>query len=201
MSHSVKTFKNEDYRHYENWLRLVVLIDSTGRKLCYEILHKIEKLPEDGAELYSRLQEHKDRVHYQIYEEILCPSDKIIDESKFDLLVYMTVICYMFGVKYQKRLQDINVARNKIFHMDDLSICSKNFEKLWDDACAVLDVPDIDIKLPNVLKTCDLFSNENFKGISVFFNVPKDTFTTYNIQIFEKSWLVKILPRKVFRSS
>ena len=144
-------------------------MDFSGRSLCYEILHTKEKLPDDGAELYYRLEEHKDRMHYQIYEEILCPSDKIIDESKFDLLVYMTVICYMFGAKYQKILQDVNLTRNKIFHMEDLSICTTDFENLWNDACTVLCIPGIDIKLPNVLKTCDLFSNENYKGISDFF--------------------------------
>ena len=167
VSHSVKKIKiNADY---ENWLRLVVLIDSGARNLCYEILHTKENLPVDGAELYCRLQEHKERVHYQIYEEILCPSNKIIDESKFNLLVYMTVICYMFGVKYQNLLQDLSLTRNKIFHMEDLSICTKNFERLWNGAIGVLCVPGIDIKLPNVLRNCNLFSNEEYEGIPDFY--------------------------------
>ena len=163
MSLSVKTSKvNEDY---ESWLRLVVLIDSGGRSLCYKILHAKENLPEDGAELYCILQKYKERAHYEIYEEILCPPNKIIDESKFDLLVYVTIIYYMFGVKYEKLLQNVTRMRNKIFHMEDVSICATDFERLWNDACIVLCKPGIDIKLPDVLRTCDLFSGEVYKLI------------------------------------
>lgn len=78
-----KTSKYQNMRtDYENWLRLVVLIDSAGRRLCYEILHTKEQLPVDGAQLYCRLQSYKSNMHFQIYEEILSPSNKIIDEKK-----------------------------------------------------------------------------------------------------------------------
>lgn len=58
---------------YENWLRLVVLMDYAGKSLSDEILHKKEEIPRDGAQLYSELQIHKDKIHYQIHEEIFCP--------------------------------------------------------------------------------------------------------------------------------
>ena len=186
---------NEDY---ENWLRLVVLIDSGGRNLCYEILHTKENLPEDGAKLYCILQKYKERLYYQIYEEIFCPSNKIIDESKFDLLVYMTVISYMFGGKYEELLEDVSNMRNKIFHMEDISICTTDFERLWNDACAILCKPGIDIKLPNLLRTCDLFSDEEYKGISDFFIM------FINILSMSKHLkigrLVEIVPLKVFNN-
>lgn len=177
---SVKTFKvNEDY---ENWLRLVGLIDSGSRILCYEILHTKENIPDDGAELYCRLLKYKERLHYEIYEEVLCPSNKIIDESKFDLLVYMTVIYYICGVTYQEILQKVSHQRNKIFQMEDVSVCTKDFQRLWNEACAVLCIPGIDIKLPNMLKTCDLFSVEEYEGILDFLEVPK---YTSNMQTFQ----------------
>ena len=149
---------------YENWLRLVVLIDSAGRRLCYEILHTKEQLPVDGAQLYCRLQSYKSNMHFQVYEEILSPSNKIIDEKKFDLLVYTVVIQFMFGVKYKELLQDVRDMRNKIFHMKDVSICSTKFEQLWSDACNRLCKTGFHIELPNILRYCDLFSVEEYRG-------------------------------------
>ena len=74
----------------------------------------------------------------------------------------------MFGGRYEELLEDVSCMRNKVFHMEDVSICTTDFEGLWNDACAVLCKPGIDIKLPNVLRTCDLFSDEEYKGILYF---------------------------------
>lgn len=152
-------------KDYENWLRLVVLIDCAGRRLCYEILHTKEKIPVDGAQLCHRLQIYKNKMHYQIYEEILCPSNKIIDEKKFDILVYTVVIQFMFGDRYKKLLQDVREMRNNIFHMKDVSTCTRKFEQLWKDACTRLCKPGFNIELPNIVRSGDLISVEKYKGI------------------------------------
>ena len=149
---------------YENWLRLVVLIDSAGKRLCYEILHKKEELPSDGAQLYSKLESYKTKMDYQIHEEILCPPSKIIDENKFDLLIYTVVIHLMFGAKYDGLIYDVRDMRNKIFHMKDVSDCTANFEQLWSEACAMLHKHGFNTKLLKVLKTCDLSLVEKYKG-------------------------------------
>ena len=156
-------------KDYENWLRVVGLIDYAGKRLCYEILHTKENLPCDGGELYCELERYKNNLHYQLYEEILCPSDKVIDEKKFDLLVYTTIIYYMFGDKYDKLLNDVGDKRDEIFHMQDESFCKANFEQLWLGACRMLDEHKFpNMKLLETLKTCDLFSVEEYKGILEF---------------------------------
>ena len=153
---------------YENWLRLVVLVNSAGKSLCDEILHKKEQLPLNGAQLYSILERHKNKMHYQIHKEILCPSNKIIDESKFDLMIYAAVIHLMFGAKYKELIYDVRDMRNKIFHMKDVSICTTNFKQLWNKAYAMLRKHGFDVELFNVLRTSDLFSVEEYKGILQF---------------------------------
>lgn len=100
---------------YENWLRLVVLIDSAGKSLCYEILHKKEQLSTEGAQLYLKLESYKNQMHYQIHKEILCPSSKVVEEDKFDLLIYSAVIHLMFGAKYDELIDDVRDMRNRIF--------------------------------------------------------------------------------------
>ena len=158
---------------YENWLRLVVLINSAGKSLCYDILHKKEQLPHDGAQLYFKLESHKNKMHYQIHKEILCPPSKIIDENKFDLLIYTAVIRLIFGAKYDGLIYDVRDMRNKIFHMKDVSNCAANFEQLWNEACTMLSKHGFDIKSLNVLRTCDLPSVKEFKGILKFFHFDK----------------------------
>ena len=74
-------------KDFDNWLRLVVLINYAGKSLCDEILHEKETLPRDGAKLYYELKKYKNDMHYQIHKDILCPSDEVIDESKFNLMI------------------------------------------------------------------------------------------------------------------
>ena len=152
-------------KDYGNWLRLVVLVNYAGKFLCHQILHLKEELPHDGAQLYHKLEKFKNKIQYQMHEEILCPPNKIIDESKFDLLTYMTIISLMFGAKYKELITDVRSMRNKFFHMSDVSISTSNFEQLWSEACNLLMKHGFNIELLDVLKTCDLSSVEEYKGI------------------------------------
>ena len=166
MSHFVNTDKIR--KDYENWLRVIVLINYAGKRLCYEILHMKEDLPCDGGQLYWKLEPYKNKMHFRIHAGVLCPSNKVIDEKKFDLLVYATLIYYMFGDKYEKLLRDVGDMRNEIFIMQDESICKADFEQMWSDACNMLLKYDFDIELLKTLKTCDLFSVDEYRGIFEF---------------------------------
>ena len=151
-------------RCFENWLRLVALINSAGKYLCYEILHEKEMLT-DGAQLYFELEKYKKKMHYQIHKEIFCPPNKIIEEEKFDLKIYAAVIHMMFGAKYKELIHDVRDMRNKIFHMKNKSIYTADFEQLWSDASVMLCNYGYDVKLVGVFRTCDLSSSEMHKGI------------------------------------
>ena len=156
------------HKDYENWLRVVVLINYAGKRLCYDILHVKEHLPCDGGELYCKLEPYKNNMHFQMIAEILYPSNKVIDENKFDLLVYAILIYCMFGDKYENLLHDVGNMRNEVFHMQDESICKANFEQLWNDACKMLHKHDFNMELLKILKTCDLFSADVYRGIVKF---------------------------------
>ena len=54
-------------------------------------------------------------MHYQIHKEILCLSSKVVEEDKFDLLIYSAVIHLMFGAKYDELIDDVRDMRNRIF--------------------------------------------------------------------------------------
>ena len=58
---------------YENWLRVVILIDVAGRRLCREILRREEKSSLNGAQLYHKRRHYKDRMYYNMYKKTLCP--------------------------------------------------------------------------------------------------------------------------------
>ena len=150
---------------YMSWLRLVAFIDSGSKKMCAEILHIREGFPQDGARLYQTLHSYENRKHYLLRHEILCPSTKIIDESKFDLILYTTVIQTIFGNKYNKPLEYVRTMRNNFFHMKDISNCTVEFEYLWNTACGAFHGMGFDMASLANLKTCNLFLVEECKGI------------------------------------
>ena len=88
---------------YENRLLVVVLIDVAGRQLCCEILRREEKSSLNRAHLYHKRRCYKDRIHYNIYEKIVCRESQILDESKFNLLIYAAVIYFLYGAKYNEQ--------------------------------------------------------------------------------------------------
>ena len=80
-----------------NWLRYITFIDKGGSTLCQKILHKTENVPVDGKVFYSMLQEYQKQMDIPHYRGILCPSNQLTDESKFDILVYTHVIQMMYN--------------------------------------------------------------------------------------------------------
>ena len=151
--------------HYLNWLRLVVLIDSAGKQMCREILRKEKDFSFDDAKPYSELQNCEKTRHRQLHQHIIDPSNKMIDETQFDLADYIMLILSVFGSSYFELLHDVIERKNKIFHIEDLSECTKKFEQLWKDACNWFHANGIDEKLLSELKICDLLTIKECKGI------------------------------------
>ena len=165
MSHLVKA--TETRKEYENWLRLVVLINTAGKCFCDKILHEKEKLPRDGEQLCSELKKYNDNVYYEIYKDVLCPSDEKIDKTKFDLMIYVAVIHVVSGATYKKFIYKMIDMLNKIFHINNVSIYTKNFEEEWEIICSVFRHQGVDIEPYNVLRKCDLSSVKECRGILV----------------------------------
>ena len=103
--------------------------------MCHKILHIKEGFPKDDLQLYQNLHRYISQKYDLLQKEILCPSQKFINESKFDLVLYTMLFQIMFGKKCKKLLQDVRAIRNNFFHMKDVSISTKEFEELCNNAC------------------------------------------------------------------
>lgn len=55
------TAKNTISKEYENWLRLITLIDFGGNHLCRDVLFQRENLPTDETRLFKILEPLKKR--------------------------------------------------------------------------------------------------------------------------------------------
>ena len=121
-----------------NWLRLVVLIDYAGLKMCKEVLHTKEDLPVDGRQLYHKLLPFKNEMLYDDEKEILCPPTGVTDESKFDITLYIQLIKKMFGGRYDLLVSDFRKNRNNIYHIPNNDISDSDFEKEWTSTCDML---------------------------------------------------------------
>ena len=145
------------YPNNERWLRLVTLIDYAGLKLCKDVLHRKEGLPDDGAQLYCRLKDFKNKMQFKSQKEILSPTNGIIDESKFDITLYTKLIEVMFKPKYDLLIKDLRENRNVLCHMANKDISESEFEKKWKHVCEILERHDFTKKVEN-LKNSNLLA-------------------------------------------
>ena len=128
----------DNYQRSEKWFRLVSLIDYAGRQLCKEVLHSTEGYSCDGRTLYVELEPYKEKMQYQDQKLILCPSNGITDESKFDLTLYTKLLEVLFKPKYASMIRDLRKYRNKLFHMGNKQMSELDFEFRWSDTCKML---------------------------------------------------------------
>ena len=152
------------YQKSEKWLRLVTLNNYAGTILCKDVLHTKEGLPLDGAQLYQILLVYKDQMKFNDQKEILCPSNGITDESKFDVTLYTSLIEVMFKSKYNRLIKDVRKNRNHIYHMANKDISESEFEKEWNSACAMLEGHGFTESVED-LKNCNLFTIKKLKKI------------------------------------
>ena len=101
-------------------------------------MHDREGLPTDGAQLHCRLLKFQNEMQFDDQKELLCPSDKNTDESKFDITMYTKLIQVMFKEKYNIFISDLRRKRILLYHMKNKDISESNFEKEWNNACFML---------------------------------------------------------------
>ena len=155
-------------QEYEKWFRLTTLIDFAGRHLCHDVLFKREKLPIDGALLYTELEGLKSKIcRYPDQIEIVFPSSGITDHNKFDLTLLTSIIQSKFGDKYKTLVGDLRGARNKEFHRGSKILSDTEFDNLWIETTVMLENHGFDMKLVNDLKTSDPFSNQQFRDVAI----------------------------------
>ena len=171
------------YQDSEKWLRLVTLMDYAGTVLCKDVLHTKEGLPYDGAQLYHKLLPFKDKMQFNDQKEILCPSNEITDESKFDITLYTGLIRAMFKQKHNSLINDLIAKRNHLYHMANKNLSEKEFEDEWNNVCSTLEnhgfteaVQDLKIddllKIEKVSRTLDSIKSHIQGNIYVFFPLP-----------------------------
>ena len=186
---------NKDlFKEHEKWLRVATLIDFAGRHLCYTVLHTKENLPTDGAKLYKELEGFKSKIcRYKTQQEILCPSNGITDENKFDLTLYTSIIDIRFPKKYDSLVSDLRKYRNNEFHRGNKNLSNLEFNQLWNDTTQMLQTHDFDLQLIGNLRTCDLSLDNQFKDIAnhVFIGKLKKN---YKCIIFKLKiqWFLKV---------
>ena len=152
---------------YENWLRLTILVDFSGRNLCHNVLFVKEQLPTDGKLLCEELKTVN--CQYMDQRKILCPSNGIKNCDKFNVILYTRVIKGKFGNKYDSLVNDLRDSRNKLFHTGKKEIPDKEFNQLWKDTTDMLQQHHFDVALVDGLKSCDIFSHKDFRSIATFF--------------------------------
>ena len=155
-------------QEYENWLRLTILIDLSGRNLCHNVLFVQEQLPTDGKLLYKELETVS--CQYKDQREIISPSSGITDCNKFDVTLYTRIIKEKFGNKYNSLVTDLRDARNKLSHTGKKEIPDKEFNQLWNDTTDMLQKHNFDLALVDGLKTSDIFLHKQFRSIATFFH-------------------------------
>ena len=99
---------------YENWLRLTISVDFSGKNLCHNVLFFQEQLPTDGKLLYKGLETVS--CQYKDQRRTLCPSSGITNCDKFNVTLYTRIIKSKFGNKYDSLVNDLRDARNKLLH-------------------------------------------------------------------------------------
>ena len=155
-------------QEYENWLRLIILVDFSGRNLCHNVLFVQEQLPTDGKLLYKELESVS--CQYKDQREILRPTSGITNCDKFDVTLYTKVIKGKFGNKYDSLVNDLRDARNKLFHTGKKEIPDKEFNQLLKDTTDMLQKHNFDFSLVDGLKMSDIFSHKQFRNIATFFH-------------------------------
>ena len=143
-------------KSYQNWLRLMTLIDHAGKKICYDILHIKERLPTDGKSLYNILEnfiQYINPTRDQYF--ILCPQNQITDESRFDLTLYTRIIHGLYRYKYKEFLDDIRNLRNTEFHRGRTKISEIEFQNLWCRASTVFKKHNFDMVSVAGLRDCE----------------------------------------------
>uniref|UniRef100_A0A7M5WTQ7 Uncharacterized protein n=1 Tax=Clytia hemisphaerica TaxID=252671 RepID=A0A7M5WTQ7_9CNID len=162
--------------NYENWLRLMTLIHYVGFEICKNILHNIEKLPVNGAQLYLALFRRqrefnkllRKQVLHQDQFDLIFPANGSTDITQFDITLFSLVITVMFGKKkYKVIVNELKKWRNEEFHQGEILMNQVDFNAKW-NAFLLLATPyGVNVGKFVDLKTCamDKISQHNNRFI------------------------------------
>lgn len=153
---------------YEKWFRLTILLDFAGRKICEDVLFNIEKLPTDGVKLCNELKPIESKIcHFEEQLKVICPSNRISDHTKFDLILLTSIIHNKFGIKYKSFVHDLREALRNFFQRDGKLISDKEFDRLWNDTIIMLRIHGFDPKLVGDLKSSHAFLKQWIKDTNI----------------------------------
>ena len=150
---------------YENWIRLLTLIHYVGFEVCKNILHHVEKLPVDGAQLNLALdgkraefdELRRKKILKQDQYDFIFPGNGVTDISKFDITLFTFVITVMFGKrKYQQLVEELRKWRNEEFHQGQIEMTKADFDNKWNAFLQLAANYGIDPNDFADLKTCAL---------------------------------------------
>ena len=125
---------------YESWIRLLTLIHCVGFEVCKNILHNLEQLPVDGAQLYQALNGKRADFNKLLRKNVLkqdqfnliFPGNGVTDITKFDITLFTFVITVMFGKrKYQQLVEELRKWRNEEFHQGQIQMTKADFNAKW----------------------------------------------------------------------
>ena len=150
---------------YENWIRLVTLIHYVGFEVCKYIVHTVENLPVDGAQLYQVLNGKRadfdkllrKNVLKQDQYDFIFPGNGVTDIKKFDITLFTFVISVMFGKrKYQQLVEELRKWRNEEFHQGQIEMTKVDFDNKWNAFLQLVGNYGIDPNDFADLRTCAL---------------------------------------------
>ena len=154
-------------KEYANWLRIAVLVDFAGRRLCYDVLFNKEKLPKDGQLLYKELENLKRKQFNREQREKLFPANEITDYTTFDVTLLTKIIESKYGNKYERLVKDLRNARNKESHRGSKELSNNEFNQLWDGITNMLKQHPFNLQLVGDLKNCDIFANQLYRDVAI----------------------------------
>ena len=150
---------------YENWIRLVTLIHYVGFEVCKYIVHTVENLPVDGADLYQVLNGKRadfdkllrKNVLKQDQYDFIFPGNGVTDIKKFDITLFTFVLSVMFGKrKYQQLVEELRKWRNEEFHQGQIEMTKVDFDNKWNAFLQLVGNYGIDPNDFADLRTCAL---------------------------------------------
>ena len=120
----------------------MTLIRYVGFEICKNILHNIELLPVNGAQLYLALFRQqrefnrllRKKVLNQNQFDLIFPVNGSTDITKFDITLFTCVITVMFGKqKYKVIVNELKKWRNEEFHQGEILVNHLEFNNKWNN--------------------------------------------------------------------
>ena len=161
-------------KEYDRWLRLWMLIDYGGTKLCHDILFNQKKRPTDGVGFQNALCHlKKENLTHKDQRDKVFPTNAEPDINTFDVTLLAVIIEHEFRNEYNGLLRDVRYWRNKIVHEGKKLLSQDEFDQRWRKISGMLKRHSFNCNSDNLksirdLKTYDIILHEEYRHIIVF---------------------------------